>query len=176
MDGAELYADLLAELPEPRRTHSIAVGRKVAARADRLPLALRSDTVAAAFLHDIGYAVRFASTGFHPLDGAGALRHLGFSMPICHLVATHSGAELEAAERGIDAVEFAPYSVSGMRESRDLLMWADFTTSPLGENVTVDERLDEILERYSVDDPVHRYVTKNRDRLMEVAERFYIGS
>lgn len=176
MDTAGLYADLLDELPEPRRTHSVAVGLKVAEHATRLAPALRADAIAAAFLHDIGYAPRFAATGFHPLDGASALSALGFPSGVCHLVATHSGAELEASERGIPATKFAAFVSPGMEPARDLLMWADLTTSPAGETVTIRDRLDEILSRYDAQDPVHRHVTRNRDQLVAAAERFYVGS
>ena len=48
--------------------------------------------VAAAWLHDIGYAPGLRETGFHPLDGARYLRSIGWSQAICHLVAHHSGA------------------------------------------------------------------------------------
>ena len=51
----------------------------VAARAASLPFggADRELLVAAAYLHDIGYAPELAATGFHPLDGARHLRSLG---------------------------------------------------------------------------------------------------
>ena len=46
--------------------------RSVAQRAGRVAtiLSLPDDLVAAAWLHDIGYAPGLVQTGFHPLDGA----------------------------------------------------------------------------------------------------------
>src|SRR5579859_5216811 len=50
----------------------------------------RSYLIAAAYLHDIGYAPSLKKTGFHPLDGAVYLRALGEERLAC-LVAHHSG-------------------------------------------------------------------------------------
>jgi HD superfamily phosphodiesterase len=53
----------------PRRWRHV---RAVAERARRVAttLSLPDDLVAAAWLHDIGYAPGLVQTGFHPLDGA----------------------------------------------------------------------------------------------------------
>jgi hypothetical protein len=47
----------------------------------------REILVAAAWLHDIGYAPGLAETGFHPLDGARWLRTAGFGDRLAGLVA-----------------------------------------------------------------------------------------
>jgi HD domain len=57
--------------------------------------------VAAAWLHDIGYAPSVRVTGFHPVDGAFFARREGFDELVVSLVAFHSGAPAEAQERGI---------------------------------------------------------------------------
>src|SRR5436305_1992186 len=67
----------------------------------------RTTLVAAAYLHDIGYAPTIQKTGFHPLDGAIYLRSLGKERLAC-LVAHHSEARFEAALRG-HAQELAEY-------------------------------------------------------------------
>jgi hypothetical protein len=51
--------------------------------------------VAAACLHDLGYAPALIETGFHGLDGARHLRALGYER-LAGLVAYHSGARGEA--------------------------------------------------------------------------------
>lgn len=130
----------------------------VAARATELSPAVDSDDkktlVAAAWLHDIGYAPAIAHTRFHPLDGALYLRNSGWPDTIVNLVAHHSGARFEAAERGIDLelAEF-PFEDSPLL---DALVTADLTTGPSGERFSYDERISEILRRYSPDDPVNR--------------------
>ena len=55
--------------------------------------------VAAAWLHDIGYAPTLAATVFHPLDGARHLRALGHER-LARLVAYHSSARWEAEALG----------------------------------------------------------------------------
>ncbi|MFC8796432.1 HD domain-containing protein [Promicromonospora sp. NPDC057138] len=139
---------LLTELFEPgadRLAHSIGVGR----RAEHVARALGQPDllVSAAYLHDIGYAAAACDTGLHQLDGARYLRSLGASSELTGLVAHHTAATVEAAERGLDVAlrrEFpAPSS-----ELLDLLTYCDMTTSARGESVTVDERFDRIYYRY----------------------------
>ena len=67
--------------------------------------------VAAAWLHDIGYAPELVETGFHPLDGARYLRRAGVDGQVVSLVAYHSCAQIEAEVRGLGdelASEFSP--------------------------------------------------------------------
>ena len=99
------YADLLSVLTKDRRAHSLAVGRKAAEAASGLEPWMRSDLVAAATLHDIGYG--HVVSGFHPLDGARFLAGAGFSATVCHLVAHHTASTYEAEERGIDLAAYA---------------------------------------------------------------------
>jgi HD superfamily phosphodiesterase len=56
--------------------------------------------IAAAWLHDIGYAPPLNRLGFHPVDGARYVREQGQER-LASLVAYHSGARLEAEERGL---------------------------------------------------------------------------
>ena len=140
---------LLAELFEPdadRLLHSVGVGR----RAEHVARALgRPDLlVTAAYLHDVGYAVPARDTGLHQLDGARYLRSLGAPAALTSLVAHHTAATVEAAERGLDTSlrgEFPPPSDS---ELLDLLTYCDMTTSANGRTVTVDERFGRIYDRY----------------------------
>jgi hypothetical protein len=62
------------------------------------------------------------------------------------LVAYHSGACFEAAERGLSR-ELAELA-EPTQELQDVLTLVDMTTSPTGEWVSLDERLREILGRY----------------------------
>ncbi len=150
-----------------RLTHTAAVAKKAAqARESAVgPCHL----VPAAWLHDVGYAPSLASSGFHPLDGARFLEREGVDPRIVALVAHHSCARYEAAERGLIA-ELNKYP----REESlvaDALTWADMTTGPTGETVTFEERLAEILQRYPPDDPVHRAMLKAKDELAATVAR-----
>lgn len=146
--------------------------RGVAAAAERIRGHFEADTgsclVAAAWLHDIGYAPTVRVSGFHPLDGAQFVRRQGFSELVVSLVAFHSGAATEAKVRGIVGLsDFAEPA----REVLDALTFCDLTTGPDGSAVNASERLDEVLARYGPDDPVHRAVDSSRDDLLAAVGR-----
>ncbi len=109
--------------------------------------------VAAAYLHDIGYAPGLVVTGFHPIDGARHLRELGYER-LAGLVAYHSGARYEAEGRGL-AEELAEFSDEGSAVTK-LLTYCDMTTGPRGESFTLEERLAEIEGRYGPEHVVTR--------------------
>lgn len=163
------FDDLLESLSARRRAHSLEVGRKAAAVVVLVPAWLRSDLVAAAILHDIGYAHRV--TGFHALDGARFLAEQGFSSAVCALVAFHSASPVEAEVRGIDAAVFEDFAVDvDLSAGHSVLAWADMTTGPTGATVTVEDRLAEILGRYGSDDPVTTFITKARPLLLAAGQ------
>lgn len=115
---------------------------------------------AAAFLHDIGYSSAISSTGFHPLDGARYLRDvLGAEVALCQLVAHHSGAVVEAEERGIDALS-NEFDLPD-NELLQALTYCDLTAAVDGCPVSVDERLEEILSRYPREHVVHRSIQRS---------------
>lgn len=167
VDGAALAARWLADSGD-RWQHVEAVGTRAEALA-RDTGVVSSTVTRAAWLHDLGYAPALARTGFHPLDGALFLADQGESDAVVGLVAHHSGASYEAEERGL-AGALAELPLPSV-DDLDLLTLLDLTTSPQGRVVTVEERLSEILSRYSEADPVHRAVTRSRSELMASVER-----
>jgi hypothetical protein len=103
--------------------------------------------VAAAYLHDIGYAPSLAVTGFHPLDGARWIRDSGPGGRLACLVAHHSCAIHEARVRGLDETllsEFDPEDSA----TYDALVFCDMTTGPTGDTVRFEDRIREIRLRY----------------------------
>jgi len=144
----------------------------VAAAADSLrghfDAAAGNCLIAAAWLHDIGYARSLWSTGFHPVDGAIFARREGFDELVVSLVAFHSGAPAEARERGINAL--SAFS-EPPQHLLDALTFCDLTTGPDGSAVGASDRLEEVLRRYDADDPVHRAVHASRDELLATVER-----
>jgi hypothetical protein len=175
-----LFDDLLKGLTPRRQVHSKAVGRKAASLATLVQAHLRADLVIAATLHDIGYG--HPTSGFHPIDGARLLADQGFSKVVCHLVAHHSASSLEAEERSLDLDIFREFGIprdatdsAGIERAHAVLWWADLTTSPDGEDVAVDDRLNEICARYGPNDPVTRFVERARDILID-AGQLPIGS
>ena len=145
----------------------------VAATADTVATSLlrdqRDEVIAAAWLHDVGYGPRVRNSGFHPLDGAAFLRSEGFPDIVSSLVAFHSGASEEANERGLkeSLSRFAPPP----NDLLDILTYADITTGPTGEAVTVESRIAEILDRYPASDPVYRAVSRSAPGLKAVVRR-----
>lgn len=159
---------LAADLPD-RWRHVQAV----AAKAGKFSAAVGADAdllVAAAWLHDVGYSSDLTDTGFHPLDGARYLRGSGFDDRVARLVAHHSGAVFEAEERGLRERlldEFQP------EESpvADLLWLCDMTVGPVGQDLTVEDRLTEIALRYGTGHVVSRSVARARHDILSAAER-----
>lgn len=163
---------LLAPLTNSRRAHSLAVGRRMESVAEQLPEHLRSDAIDAAYLHDIGYG--HPVTGFHPIDGARLLRSLGYSAIVCHLVAFHTAAVVEAEVRGIDLAAFDEFRLDGVADldrADDFMWWADLSTGPSGESFSVDERINEILTRYEPGSIVHTAISRSAPLLRAAVQR-----
>ena len=167
-DAARLAEEMLvAELPR-RWRHVRSVARR--ARWTAKQLSLSEDLVAAAWLHDIGYAPELVETGFHPLDGARYLRRIGIDGQVVSLVAYHSCAEIEAEVRGLGgalASEFRP----GDALLSDALLYCDMTTGPGGDYVRPADRLVEIRGRYGPDHEVTRFVERAASEILTTAGR-----
>lgn len=129
----------------------------------------RSLLIAAAWLHDIGYAPAISERGFHPLDGARFLEQRGVSKRVVDLVANHSCARFEADERDL-LPELDHYELE-VGPVADALVYADMTTGPTGGVMTVEERLAEILRRYKPESPVHRAISEARHELEAAVSR-----
>lgn len=166
--ASEVAATKLASSLPRRWVHV----RAVAAKADRVRRATRSPEtlVAAAWLHDVGYAPDIADTGLHSLDGARWLLRGGWDYEIAGLVANHSCALYEAQERGLGDV-LAQEFPRQRSAAADALWFADMTTGPDGQDLTVQERLDEIRRRYGPDDVVTRFWRRAEPELLEAVQR-----
>jgi hypothetical protein len=169
VESAAEQARLLLAEPLPRRwRHVRSVGRRAAWAASKLSLS--DDLVAAAWLHDVGYAPGLADTGFHPLDGARFLRRSGVAESVVRLVAHHSCAHIEADVRGLGdllASEFSP----GDPELGDVLLYCDMTTGPSGDDVRPADRLVEIRGRYGPDHEVTKFVALAASEILSSAAR-----
>ena len=129
----------------------------------------------AAVLHDVGYSPSLVEVGFHPIDGARHLRRLGVDERIVTLVAHHSCAHIEAELRGLRSIldEEFPRDDS---LPHDELCFCDMTTSPDGELVTIDERLDEIRERYGEGTITYDFIDLAEPELRAAVRRVTEGS
>jgi putative nucleotidyltransferase with HDIG domain len=167
-EEARLIAGRLLGKELPRRW---AHTQGVAARARDLAALLGEQAglvEAAAWLHDVGYSSTVRSTGFHPLDGARYLRDVVIADDVvCQLVAHHTGALIEAEERGIPelADEFAMPDLQLL----EALTYCDMTAGVDGYQVDVEERLSEILMRYPSEHVVHRSIVRSGPALRRAA-------
>ncbi|GLU47115.1 metal-dependent phosphohydrolase, HD subdomain protein [Nocardiopsis ansamitocini] len=122
---------------------------------------------ASAWLHDIGYSPALAHTGFHPLDGARYLYGVeNADEQLCSLVAHHSGALVEAEERGMRGDLAGEFDLP-RAELLEALTYSDMTTGPDGTHLPVEQRLSEILVRYEPGDIVHRSITRSSPDLIK---------
>ena len=142
--AADLAETLLKDV-DHRWPHVEGVARRAAEISYVVPAADRPYLVAAAYLHDIGYAPVLGRVGLHQLDGAAYLRWLGHER-LARLVAHHSEARFEIELRGAGHL-LAGYEAEDQR-LRDALTYCDITTSPMGAPTTLTDRLAEIEDRY----------------------------
>ena len=176
VERAERYAAELLVPMGPRWLHSSAVARKAKSLAAELGIRDGDVLVAAAYLHDIGYAPVLAVHGFHPLDGGIHVRALGEER-LAALVAHHGGAAEEALLRDLsEALD------QFRREDSDvahILDYCDLTVGPNGEDMTPAERLADVGARYGPEHIVTRSLRSAWPRLeqeLEAVERMIAGS
>jgi HD domain len=167
-DAAALAETKLAQALPRRWRHVRSVARR--ARWVAKTLGLPDDLVAAAWLHDIGYAPDLAEAGFHPLDGARFLRKRSADDRLACLVAHHSCAVYEARVRGLADVLLAEFPPEDSA-TYDALVFSDMTTGPRGQQVTYTERIKEIRERYGPDHEVSRALELSEPDLSACCER-----
>lgn len=167
---AETNAERLLSPLGNRWLHVQQVARQARTVTKAIPPADRDLLVAAAFLHDVGYAPSLAVTGFHPLDGARWVRGQGQSERLATLVAHHSCAIYEARVRGLDDIllaEFEPEESS----TYDALVFCDMTTGPTGKSLSFEERVDEVSERYGPNHEVSRALSLAHSCLADCVAR-----
>jgi putative nucleotidyltransferase with HDIG domain len=166
----ELAASKLAESLPRRWRHVRAVAAKSARIAVILPEAERPLLVAAAWLHDVGYAPDLALTGLHALDGARWLRGMEFDERVVTMVANHSCATYEADERGLGKQLRSEFPAHPSPLA-DCLWYADMTTGPDGQDFDVLERLEEVRARCGPDHIVTRFWAKAEPTIVAAVRR-----
>jgi hypothetical protein len=159
-----LAGEVLASVDDDgrRRRHTQAVAARAAEAAHLFDDSTADVLIAAAWLHDIGYAPKLHRHDFHPVDGAEHVEAQLCSPEVAGLIAHQSGARFVAEVRGLTPL-MAPFGDSTYWTSplADALTWADQTTEPDGQRTTVEERLREMLIRHGPGSPNAR---SNHDR------------
>jgi hypothetical protein len=150
-DARDLAQMLLAKLPQ-RWRHTMGVARRAEEVREIVEASVDGEIlVAAAWLHDIGYADVVRESGFHPLDGGLHLQRHGWPPRIAGLVAHHSEALSIARVRGLaDDLTRLPQENSMVA---DALTYADQTVGPDGQLMPFEERLADMLRRHGPHSP-----------------------
>lgn len=168
LSARELAGDLLG-VGSRRWHHSVAVAAQARRLCECDDDVDDDQLVAAAWLHDIGYADAINDSGFHPLDGGRFLRRQGEESLAC-LTAHHSSSDIEARHRGLSAQLDQFELPAGVL--LDALTFCDMTSGPTGERVSFDERMAEILDRYGPDHVVGRSIRDAEGSLRTAVNRF----
>ncbi|MGA8943453.1 MAG: HDIG domain-containing metalloprotein [Thermoactinomyces sp.] len=160
-----------------RYKHILGVVRHMKHLLDRINIAdkLKPLLIQAAYLHDIGYSNRLNATNFHPFDGAVFAQNHGFPKPVVAAVLFHSGACESAKKTGSDLVSVYELNTPLLDDTDwlfiDLVTYCDLHTAPTGENITFDERIQEIIQRYGESHEVSRFMVGNRKNFKKTIQR-----
>lgn len=147
-----LAHELLGQLPA-RWAHTCGVARAAADIADRVRDVDGDLLVAAAWVHDIGYAPSLAATGLHHLDGAALLADKG-EPELAGLVAHHTSGDAEADVRGL-TVELQRIELPNPVMAA-ALAYCDLHTGSEGAATDVEARVADVNARYGPQHPVTR--------------------
>lgn len=165
--GAHALSEALST--PTRYAHCRGVAQQATRAANRTHIGRdeRRLLLAAAWLHDIGYAL---GGDFHPVVGARAMRLAGHER-LARIIAHHSGAALHAQAAGLPSLhaEF-PAPVGLDARLRDLLDVADLVTSPTGECVSPAGRLRGLADRHGLGHAAIRALVANTERLSRSAD------
>lgn len=168
VEWAQAQADQLLRPLGSRWLHTVAVAEEASLLAGSWPGRDGDRLVAAAYLHDVGYAPHLVITEFHALDGAVWLTGL-VEPEVVALVAHHSCAWVEAEIRGLSTqLDEMPQP---NLELLDALTYCDMTSGPEGQRVDVEERMDEVMRRYGPDSLVTRSIEAAGDYLRDAVAR-----
>ena len=143
---------LLAAQPG-RWAHTRGVARLAADIAARIPDLDGDVLLAAAWVHDIGYAPNLAATGFHHLDGAAALAARG-ELELASIVAHHTSGDAEADARGLTRKLQSFAAPSELMAAA--VAYCHLHAGPGGVPTGVDSRIAEVEVRYGPGHPVTR--------------------
>jgi len=168
-DARGLARTLLCKGSPERWLHTQGVANRAAELAVTVDVPDRPVLIAAAWLHDIGYARALRETEFHPLDGALYLQGEGWDDRLVALVGHHSGARFVPVERAMASVvtefDFEDGPVS------DALTYADQTVGPHGRRMTVPHRIVETISRNDGNSPNGRARLDRVRYLLAAADR-----
>lgn len=165
--AARTAAGLLGPIGD-RWRHTVTAARNAERLAAALPTSDRPLLIAAAWLHDIGYAPALAATGLHHLDAALTLDLL-VPPRLVGLIAHHTAADAEAELRHMSiALGCFPRERSPLS---DALTYCDLGSGPGGRPMEPAERIDEAIARHGPGHVVARALHASRSDLLAACAR-----
>jgi hypothetical protein len=145
-DALTMAHRLLADDPS-RLAHLRGAGLIAGMAAGALCVDRPETVVAAALLHDIGYAPAITRTGFHPLDGALFLAQEGWPDRVVFLVAHHSHSAVLAPYYGVHHHLSLLDHVHGQAD--DIITFSDLRAGVNGLGTDPRERIEDMRRRHA---------------------------
>jgi hypothetical protein len=145
-DALTLAHRLLTD-DQKRLAHLRGAGLIAGMAAGALRVDQPETVVAAALLHDIGYAPAITRTGFHPLDGALFLVQEGWPDPVVFLVAHHSHAAVLAPYYGVHHHLSLLDHVHSQAD--DILTFSDLRAGVSGLGADPRQRIEDMRRRHA---------------------------
>jgi hypothetical protein len=164
--------------PEENRYHHIlGVVRNMEELLPKLDLneEVKKELIQAAFLHDIGYNPELNKNNFHPLDGAIFAQQSGFSKPVIAAILFHSEAYETVKKARTDLLDIYETNKPLLDEQDrlfiDLITYCDVQTSPQGEKISLEERVQDVVNRYGEDHLVSQMMIFCKPKYQNTIER-----
>ncbi|SDZ36188.1 HD domain-containing protein [Thermoactinomyces sp. DSM 45892] len=140
-----------------------------------IPDEWRTQLIQTAFLHDIGYSEQLNQYNFHPLDGALFVQKIGISKSVLAAILFHSDAYTSAKHIRPDLFEVYSDNYDLLDETDhmfiDLITYCDIHTSPTGIEITLQERVRDVVRRYGEGHPVSDMMLLSQTYYQEVEQR-----
>lgn len=138
------------------------------------------DLVTASLYHDIGYSKKLACTKFHPIDSAIKAQQDNLNDKIINAILCHTGAEGEAKLINGNLMQY--YENADLNDLLSkFLTYCDTHVNSKGEIVSLDDRLNDIYERYDKSHYVYqnikqheKYFKKIEEDINEIVQRNHI--
>lgn len=177
----EMNADRLSEYLSPklnRYHHVLGVVDRMKELIERinLPYEWKPLLIQTAYLHDVGYCEQLNQYNFHPLDGAIFTQEMGFPKPVVSAVLFHSDAYTSVKHTRPDLLETYSFNQSLLDETDhlfiELITYCDIQTSPMGEKITLEERVQDVIRRYGEDHEVSHMMLSSQPYYQKIVDKF----
>lgn len=130
-------------------------------------ISFNGDLIQAALYHDIGYSDSLQYTKFHPIDSALKAEADNISPNIKNAILCHTGARGEANLINKDLMIYYKFIEEDFKLA-NFLTYCDTHINSKGEKVSLNERLNDIYERYDKNHYVYKNIKKHEKYFKEI--------